>query len=97
MRLIDADKLYPDRMTNKGTLAISQSQIADAPTVQAVPIIDCIESYESKYWIEGCTEYICPHCHSEIKDEVFYLMEDRNLQINYCPCCGNRVEMKDGE
>lgn len=38
MRLIDADKLHPDRMTNKGTVAISQSQIAKAPTVQAVPI-----------------------------------------------------------
>ena len=32
MRLIDADKLQPDRMTDKG-LAISQSQIANAPTV----------------------------------------------------------------
>lgn len=31
MRLIDADKLQPDRMTNKG-LAISMSQIANAPT-----------------------------------------------------------------
>jgi len=38
MRLIDADKLNPDRMTNKGTVAISQSQIANAPTIQAVPI-----------------------------------------------------------
>ena len=34
MRLIDADKLYPDRMTKDG-LAISQSQIANAPTVKA--------------------------------------------------------------
>ena len=33
MRLIDADKLQPDRMTNRGTVAISQSQIANAPTV----------------------------------------------------------------
>lgn len=32
-RLIDADKLQPDRMTDKG-LAISQSQIANAPTVK---------------------------------------------------------------
>lgn len=31
MRLIDADKLQPDRMTNKG-LAISMSQIANAQT-----------------------------------------------------------------
>lgn len=37
MRLINADKLYPDTF-GKGRLAISQSQIADAPTVQAVPI-----------------------------------------------------------
>lgn len=34
MRLIDADKLYPDRITKDG-LAISQSQIANAPTVEA--------------------------------------------------------------
>ena len=34
MRLIDADKLYPDCLTKKGTLAISQSQIASAPTVE---------------------------------------------------------------
>lgn len=33
MRLIDADKLCPDCMTKEGTLAISQSQIANAPTV----------------------------------------------------------------
>lgn len=32
MRLIDADKLYPDCMSNKG-LAITQSQLANAPTV----------------------------------------------------------------
>lgn len=31
MRLIDADKLQPDRITNRG-LAISISQIANAPT-----------------------------------------------------------------
>ena len=37
MRLIDADKLHPDRITN-GTLAISQSQIANAKTVEAVPL-----------------------------------------------------------
>ena len=35
MRCIDADKLYPDCMTKNGTLAISQSQIANAPTVES--------------------------------------------------------------
>ena len=33
MRLIDADKLYPDVMTQRGALAISQGQLAYAPTV----------------------------------------------------------------
>lgn len=33
MRLIDADKLYPDCLDKTGRLAISQSQIANAPTV----------------------------------------------------------------
>ncbi len=37
-RLIDADKLYPDCLTKEGTLAISQSQIANAPTVEAYPL-----------------------------------------------------------
>lgn len=36
-RLIDADKLYPDCTTKEGTLAISQSQIANAPTVERKP------------------------------------------------------------
>lgn len=36
MRLIDADKLQPDRMTNRGTVAISQGQIAKAPTVDVL-------------------------------------------------------------
>jgi len=33
MRLINADKLQPDCITKDGKLAISQSQIANAPTV----------------------------------------------------------------
>lgn len=45
MRLIDADKLYPDTF-GKGRLAVSQSQIADAPTVQAVPIEEVLKIIE---------------------------------------------------
>ena len=33
MRLIDADKIHPDVRTQRGALAISQGQIAYAPTV----------------------------------------------------------------
>lgn len=42
MRLIDADKLHPDRKTDKG-LAISQSQIANAETIQPQKWIPCSE------------------------------------------------------
>jgi len=45
MRCIDADKLYPDCMTKNGTLAISQSQIANAPTVS--PDMAQVLAYES--------------------------------------------------
>ena len=51
MRLIDADKLEPDRMTDKG-LAISQSQIAHAPTVCDIEQIRTeIEQLTSRYSI----------------------------------------------
>ena len=43
MRLIDADKLYPDCMTKNGTLAISQSQIANAPTVERLTEFELIK------------------------------------------------------
>lgn len=46
MRLIDADKLHPDRMTEKG-LAISQTQIAEAPTLKMVPM-EAIESIKAE-------------------------------------------------
>ncbi len=42
MRLIDADKLYPDCLTKTGRLAISQSQIAKAPTVEQAYLKDVI-------------------------------------------------------
>ena len=37
MRCIDADKLKPDCLTKDGKFAISQSQIAKAPTVEERP------------------------------------------------------------
>jgi len=38
MRLIDADKIYPDVRTQRGALAISQGQLAYAKTVNALLI-----------------------------------------------------------
>jgi len=38
MRLINADKIHPDVMTQRGALAISQGQLAYAETVNAILI-----------------------------------------------------------
>ena len=40
MRLINADKIYPDVRTQHGALAISQGQLAYAETVNAILIPD---------------------------------------------------------
>lgn len=57
MRLIDADKLYPDCLTKYGRLAISDSQIANAPTIE--------EPKRPKgEWILNKDENPeCPFCH----------------------------------
>lgn len=40
MRLVDADKLFPDVMKVDGSMAISQGQLAHAHTVEAIPKAD---------------------------------------------------------
>ena len=40
MRLIDADKLKIDCMTNRGTVAVSQSQLANAPTYELNELLE---------------------------------------------------------
>ena len=40
MRLVDADKLFPDVMKVDGSIAISQGQLAHAHTVEAIPKAD---------------------------------------------------------
>ena len=37
MRLVDADRLFPDVMKVDGSMAISQGQLAHAHTVDAIP------------------------------------------------------------
>lgn len=60
MRLIDADKLYPDCLTKNGRLAISGNQIANAPTVEPKLTDDQIEKItdllETEWGYEGIRE-----------------------------------------
>ena len=71
MRLIDADKLYPDCLTKTGRLAISQSQIAEAPTIEERPqIMSC---FNCKYDYKSAAEEPCKYCkgkHSEWQAKV---------------------------
>jgi hypothetical protein len=58
MRLIDADKLYPDSVSIKGNrLCISQSQIANAPTVDVLDKIraeiESLQNANPSYWYSG--------------------------------------------
>lgn len=85
-RYIDADKLNPDCMFNKnGTrgFAISQSQIANAPTADVQPVIH-------GKWINhthtnglGITfiDYECDACHEHID----------TWKSDYCPNCGAKM------
>jgi len=91
MRMIDADKLYPDCMTKNGTLAISQSQIANVPTVDTtfkeVVAYECgqksVERPQGK-WIEhydssdGFTWLTCSRCMCKAYEDDY----------NFCPNCG---------
>ena len=71
MRLIDADKLFPDRITEKG-LAISQSQIANAETIESQRWIPCNERLPKDYSSCLCTirNHYTYDNHIEVYDHV---------------------------
>ena len=87
MRLIDADKLHPDRLTKEG-LAISQSQIANAQTIER----------EAGKWIWNMRlgEYECSECGC-------YPVYERHTpdiseidKYKYCRWCGAKMEGNNG-
>lgn len=88
MRLIDADKLYPDRMTNKGNVAISQSQIAKAKTVDAIPlsVIDEIKAEIDSYYLD-CDFSVydkdenCKKCNDKVFDSIRNIIDRKIKEI----------------
>ena len=42
-----------------------------------------------KKLIERGADFECPHCHAQIKDEIFYMTDK---PIKYCPCCGEEIK-----
>lgn len=82
MRMIDADKLRPDCLTKDGQFAISQSQIANAPTIEQpqgewVEINERIGIGEDNIY----TSFKCPFCgYIDL------------LNNNYCGNCGAKMK-----
>jgi len=70
MRLIDADKLYPECLTKDGKFAISQSQIAKAPTVEERPQGEWGKHGECpfcSYILENGKMIICGNCGADMR------------------------------
>lgn len=78
MRLIDADKLCPDCFTRSGKLAISQSQIAEAPTVERpqgeCDCSDCDYFKFSQSFIENVVKFMTDYNIETVED----LMKELN-------------------
>lgn len=87
MRPIDADKLYPDCLTKEGTLAISQSQIANAPTV--VGNFDKLVMPHGEWVYVGMSTLGLQIARCTKCNEKAYGMSD------FCPNCGADMR-KDG-
>ena len=47
------------------------------------------------YWIEDCTELVCPICTMRFKDEILYMTNDDRFRLQYCPHCGAKLRFKD--
>ena len=86
MRLINADKLHPDCMTKDGKLAISQSQIANAPTVEIDK--NAIHNEKEQAYLEG---YEDASKKFRIPQGEWIENSDK-LGLSYiCPFCGHEI------
>ena len=108
-RLIDADKLYPDCLTKEGTLAISQSQIANAPTVSFMispdyvtelqnlnkELIKQLEEAERPQgeWIKHEWGYSCSVC--GVSNDYAYDNNIHKFTDYFCPNCGAKMDEEE--
>ena len=89
MRLIDADALIKEAYAEGAYGYVDAKQIADAPTVDAVPV-------RHGHWIMNeddelyCS--VCGYIASLDSDEYFYRSKIRFDDSFYCPNCGAKMD-----
>ena len=84
MRLIDADALIEEALTEGACGYIDALQIAIAPTVDAVPVVHGRWIEQEKYTFG--TMYDCSICGNRILDN--------GHSWNYCPNCGAKMDLE---
>ena len=100
-RLIDADKLNPDCLTKDGKLAISQSQLANAPTVEPEITNDDLqaamtESYHLGYELAE-TKFKRPTGELIAREDMDYRDENKVIHKHFmCDKCGFIHDFIDG-
>ena len=87
MRLIDADALLAEAMADGAYGYVDAKQIADAPTIDAAPVV-----HGKWEWNTNNGFYYCSNC------KTVSPREDQDGEYcdcpNYCPNCGAKM---DGE
>lgn len=98
MRLIDADTLYDKAEERYKSASGSYRKIyrgfvddvADAPTVDAAPVVH-------GRWIKASV-YGIPHYRCSVCSEYIELDWTANFEYSYCPNCGAKMDLpEDGE
>ena len=84
MRLIDADALIEEALTEGAYGYVDAKQIADAPTIDAVPVRHGHWIYHPDDLFPNDSTQECSYCHEE---ESLTLYND-----NYCPNCGTKMD-----
>ena len=85
MRLIDADALIKEACAEGAYGYVDAKQIADAPTVDAVPVVrckDCIHSYDDLVGL--CCS--CGPCVDCVVQPEFYCADGKRKENDYGVC-----------
>ena len=98
-RLIDANALERNVWLDGACLAIAVSEVDNAPTVDATPMVHgrwewYIDRHEDLFL--GCDEdygWRCSYCKTPLED-----CDDHEVQpnFNYCPSCGAKMDLEEG-